>query len=175
LFTTLNAMSGIPANDAFILRNSLFVIHVVSALEDGSQMGAADDLEDWLREDTYYGWAATEFSASTNLHGSTCMGGDSDIILGMVAAIGGFQQDICDDSAPERAATAYTRSMTTYSMRLSSRPYQFTIEVTSPAWHGKDLVLDEDFDYTAYDNEVTLTSWQPKDLTQIWVRYVPIL
>ncbi len=175
VFTTISAMAGVPANDDFFLQNGLFVVHVISSQEDKSQEGAADELEDWLREDTYYGWGATEFNASTNLSSSPCIGGVSDDLLDMVAAIGGFQQDICDDTAPARAATTYTSSMTNYSMKLSARPYQFTIEVKSVDWMGPDLELDRDFDYTAYDNEVKLTSWQPPDLTRVWVEYVPML
>jgi len=175
VFTTISTMTNIGANEAFFLENSLFVIHVVSMYEDTSDPGADDDLEDWLREDTEFGWAATEFNASTNLSGSECVGGEANDLLGMVAAIGGFQQDICDGTGPSRAAGTYTASMTSYEMTLSAPAYPFSIEVTSSKYLGPALELDEDFRYNEDYRKVTLLSWQPEDLTSIWVRYVPIL
>jgi len=175
IFSTLNAMTARPENDALFLRSGLFVVHVVSAFEDASHAGAKDEFEVWLTEDLTQGWAATEFNVATNMEGSSCMGGESDRLLGMVEAVGGFEQDICDETSPQRSANTYTASMTSHQMKLSHEPYRFSIEVTSPDYRGPALEQDVDFSYSQLDRTVTLLTWQPEALTPVWVSYVPKL
>ena len=175
VFSTLNAMGTRVENEDFFIESGLFVIHVVSLFEDSSHLGAEDALADWLRQDHSDQWAATEFNVATNLVESACAGGESEQLLGVADAVGGFEQDICDTSGPERVVDTYTQSLTSHSMRLSHEPYRFSIDVRSPDYHGPPLERDVDFTYTQLDRTVTLLTWKPDAPTPVWVSYVPRL